>query len=218
MVVTAALLFLCRAPVAAQTTFTVSNTNDAGAGSLRQAILDANANPGADIIDFNINGVGPHTIQPVSALPSITDPVVIDGTSEPDFAGTPMVELDGTNAGSAEGLHLLGGTSTIRGLVINRFELNGIDIGAFTTNNVIEGNYIGTDVTGTSALGNDGNGINIAESSGNMVGGLTAAARNVISGNNTHGVEIAAAPRVAFASSRPVPPETSCSEIISERM
>ncbi|HEX7773202.1 MAG TPA: hypothetical protein VF435_12325 [Pyrinomonadaceae bacterium] len=40
----------------AATTFVVTNANDSGPGSLRQAILDANANPGADVINFNITG------------------------------------------------------------------------------------------------------------------------------------------------------------------
>ena len=65
-------------------TFTVINTNDSGAGSLRQAILDANANPGTDLIEFNIPGTGPHTIQPISTLPTITDRVVIDGHTQPE--------------------------------------------------------------------------------------------------------------------------------------
>src|SRR5438445_1734252 len=67
-------------------TFFVVNTNDSGAGSLRQAILDANSNPnsgGPDFIDFNIPGAGVHTISPTSALPTITDPVTIDGYSQP---------------------------------------------------------------------------------------------------------------------------------------
>ena len=72
----------------AQTTFTVTNTNDAGSGSFRQAILDANstANLNAstpDIINFNISGTGSFTISPTSALPFITDPVIIDGYSQP---------------------------------------------------------------------------------------------------------------------------------------
>ena len=53
--------------------FVVTNTNDAGPGSLRQAILDANASPGTDVIGFNIPGAGPHTIQPItSTLPTST--------------------------------------------------------------------------------------------------------------------------------------------------
>src|SRR4029079_12025230 len=53
-------------------TFTVTNINDSGAGSLRQAITDANAAGGADTIEFNIVGSGVHTIVPASAPPHIT--------------------------------------------------------------------------------------------------------------------------------------------------
>ena len=83
-----AVLTLGLMPVTtAQTaTFTVMNTNDSGLGSLRQAILDANANLGSDAIDFNIPGVWPHTIQLISTLKTITDPVIIDGTMGPHFA------------------------------------------------------------------------------------------------------------------------------------
>src|SRR5438034_1619367 len=61
----------------------VTNTADIGAGSLRQAILDANAAPGADLITFNLPGTGVQTIAPVTALPTITDSVTIDGYSQP---------------------------------------------------------------------------------------------------------------------------------------
>jgi len=59
-----------------------------------------------DTIAFNIPGIGPHTIQPTSGLPTITEPVIIDGTTEPDFAGTPIIEIDGSNAGATDGLRL----------------------------------------------------------------------------------------------------------------
>src|ERR1035438_8088681 len=65
--------------------YTVTSTADSGAGTLRQAITDANGSPGLDTITFNISGSGVHTISPSSALPSITDPVIIDGTSQPSF-------------------------------------------------------------------------------------------------------------------------------------
>jgi hypothetical protein len=69
-------------------TFTVTHTGDSGAESLRQAILDANTNPGLDTIDFNIPGAGPYyTIAPLSALPIVIDPVSIDGTTQPGFTG-----------------------------------------------------------------------------------------------------------------------------------
>ncbi|MFN2384867.1 MAG: hypothetical protein ABR576_01010 [Thermoanaerobaculia bacterium] len=69
----------------AATTFTVTNTADTGAGSLRQAILDANAAGGPDAIHFAIPGGGPHSITPVTVLPTISSPVTIDGTTQPGF-------------------------------------------------------------------------------------------------------------------------------------
>ena len=74
----------------------VTNTNNAGSGSLRQAILDSNADSGdRDTIVFNIPGSGVRTITPLTALPLITQPVVIDGTTQPGYAGTPVIELNG---------------------------------------------------------------------------------------------------------------------------
>ena len=168
------------------TTFVVTNTNDSGAGSLRQAILDANANFGADIINFQI-GSGPQTIAPTSPLPNITEAVTIDGTSQPGYAGTPVVEVDGVNAGSfagqiAGGLFLKGGRSVVRGLLLTRFENSAVAMDQ-GTDNIIEGNFIGTNFGGTAAKGNF-TAITI-ESTGNLVGGTSAAARNLISGNTS---------------------------------
>src|SRR5437868_4554267 len=85
----------------------VTNTNDSGPNSLRQAILDSNGNPGTDTITFQIPGAGLHTISPTSALPDITGPVIIDGTTQSGYAGVLLIELDGTNAGgSANGLKI----------------------------------------------------------------------------------------------------------------
>jgi len=183
--------------------FTVTNTNDSGPGSLRQAILDANTNPGTDTITFNIPGTGPYTIQPTSALPTITDPVIIDGYTQSGAspntnpAGTGlntvlMIELDGSNAGIyVAGLHISAGNSTVRGLVINRFHgygSKGIEVD-MNSGNVIEGNFIGTDVTGTVALGNNIQGV-LINAPGNTIGGTTPVARNVISGNGASGVRI----------------------------
>jgi len=118
--------------------FIVTNTNDAGPGSLRQAILDANARTGTDTIAFDISGAGPHTIRPTSALPQIIDPVVIDGYTQPGARpnnnrpglgknAVLKIELDGSNA-SASGIVITGANSTVRGLVINRFNPTGIVI------------------------------------------------------------------------------------------
>src|SRR5262245_65362479 len=63
-------------------TFTVTNTDDAGPGSFRQAILDANGNTGSDTIAFNIGGGGPQTIRPTSPLPTISDGAEINGPTQ----------------------------------------------------------------------------------------------------------------------------------------
>lgn len=166
---------------------------DGGDGiSLREAMEAANNTAGEDTIRFNIAGPGPHTIQPTSALPNITDTVIIDGTTATDFTNTPVIELDGSLAGAVSGLHLVAGSggSRIQGLVINRFSVDGIDIDDSDKNTIV-GNYIGTDVNGTADLGNGGRGIHIRnESASNLIGGITDSGRNVISGNAVHGVDI----------------------------
>ncbi len=144
----------CRVVPGTPQTFAVTNTNDSGPGSLRQAILDANAGVTSfDTIRFNIPGTGVHTIAPLSGLPNMTDPVIIDGTTQPGYAGTPVIELSGTNAGNTIALVVSGGGSTVRGLAINSYAGNGIAVTG-GIGNVIEGNFIGTDVTGTVARGN----------------------------------------------------------------
>src|SRR5206468_1377141 len=66
--------------------FIVTNTNDSGPGSLRQAMLYANslANEyGPDVIHFNIPGGGVQTIAPNSQLPNLTEAAVLDGYTQP---------------------------------------------------------------------------------------------------------------------------------------
>jgi hypothetical protein len=169
----------------AGTVFRVFNTNDDGPGSLRQAIVDANNNPGADTINFSIPGAGIPSIRLLSQLPSVEDAVTIDGTSQ--FGG--RVELACAFQRQGYGLRISAGNTVVRGLVINRDSSTAIRLET-NGNNLIEGNYIGTDVTGTSSLGAEFTGVWIDGSSNNTVGGTTEAARNVISGNNLHGIEI----------------------------
>jgi len=125
-------------------TYTVSNTNDSGAGSLRQAIIDANASAnsgGPDTITFNIGADGSQqTINLSSALDPISEAVTIDGFSQYGALTptTPLIELNGSSAGaSVDGLTLAAGSdgSTIQGLVINNFDYNGIVVRSH--NNVI---------------------------------------------------------------------------------
>jgi titin len=137
---------------------------------------------------FQIPGLGPQTITPLSALPPITVPVSIDGTTQPGFvAGQPLIEINGTSAGNNSGLRLLAGSSTVRGLAINRFNGSAIDVEG-PGGNLVAGNFIGTDVTGTLNRGNGQEGVWINGSPGNVVGGTNAADRNVLSANGDAGV------------------------------
>jgi hypothetical protein len=178
--------------------FTVTNTNDAGAGSFRQAIIDANSAGGLDTIDFSIGGGGLQTITPTSVLPTITSPVLIDGWTQPGFAGTPLIELSGASVPLNTNALTLGagsGGSTIRGLIINRYAGTGATIRCFgSSNNVIVGNYLGTDPTGTATFGAGARGLGIfIQTSGNRVGGTALADRNLISGNQPDGIQITGA-------------------------
>ena len=159
---------------------------------------------GADTIAFDIPGTGVRTIRPTSALPIITDPVTIDGYTQPGSApntnpvgqglnGTLLIEIDGENAGDVRFgmLEFQTTDSMVRGLVINRTqgEKIGIDSVGTAGDIQIEGNYIGTDATGTAAFAASPTRTptTATESSsgsrGNTIGGTTPAARNLISGN-----------------------------------
>src|SRR5207248_878307 len=183
--------------------FTVTNTNDSGTGSLRQAITDANS-MGGGTINFNIPGGGVHTISPMTVLPTITQTVTIDGYTQPGSSmntnpptmgimATILIELSGVNSGSNfSGLIINAANCTVRGLVINRFVHDAIDV--FSNGNVIAGNFIGTNPAGTAASPNGSGGLGavifVGASSDNTVGGTTPDARNLISGNIGFGVDI----------------------------
>ena len=178
--------------------FLVDTTSDSGPGSLHQAILDANAaTGGASTIDFAIPGQGVQVIQPVSPLPAITEPVLIDGFSQPGYGGTPLIELSGTQAGTGDGLMITSSDVTVRGLDINGFASGaGVHItGTAATGDWIYGNFLGTDPTGTQAAPNN-YGVEIdSGASDNLIGtngdGVNdAAEQNVVSGNSVAGVWI----------------------------
>lgn len=175
--------------------FVVSNTNDNGLGSLRQAILNANSTSGAQIITFNIPGSGVHTIAPLSNLPEVTDSVTINGYSQPGASvntlaqgndAVLLIELNGSNV--SVGLDIRADNCTVRGLIVNR-AIGSVGIDLWSRNNLVEGNFIGTDATGNNSLGN-ANGVRVISSvaANNTIGGTTPAARNVISGNRFYGV------------------------------
>ena len=174
-------------PSAHASTFTVTNDNDTGPGSLRQAILDANANLGPDLIRFDIPGGGIHTNLVSTSLPPITDPVTIDGYTQ-DGASLNSLPA-GENAKLTIRLKWAGGG----GLVIQSSNcvVRGLSIGTFVTGisiqghgfNEITGNFIGVAPDGTNGTPNCC-GVEVTNSCFNTIGGSTPDKRNVISANS----------------------------------
>ena len=169
--------------------FAVTNLNDSGAGSLRQALLAANLDPDLNTISLNVPGPGPFSIALASALPVITAPVIIDATTQPGFSNKPIVELNGSGV-TEDGLVITAGGSTVRGLVLNQFSGSGLRLESGGSN-LIEGNFVGTALDGMTDLGNGRHGILITNSAGNIIGGTNALARNVLSQNTADGVRVA---------------------------
>ncbi len=171
----------------AQTGAVVTNTLDAGPGSLRQAISDANTHPNdpgsPDKIRFAIPGAGPHNIVLATALPFITDAVDIDGGTQPGTGTTPTVAIDGTAlAGAIDGFRVEADDTAIRKLNIRKFPSDGIEVRANRV--LLERNTIGTDWRGVAGLGNKGNGILIQNGASNRV------ELNVVSANGLSGIAI----------------------------
>jgi hypothetical protein len=179
-------------------TYTVTTTADSGAGSLRQAIMDANGHSGADTIAFNITGSGVQIIAPASALPKITGAVTIDGYLQPGASANTnapdeglntvlKIEIDCTNAGSYC-LQIGADDVTIRGLAMTNTTqyLIASDFLKRVKNTVIEGNFLGmhadgltpTAVAGGAILGNHENA---------RIGGTTPAARNLFGTTTSNG-------------------------------
>ena len=153
--------------------------------TLRAAIQQANAGNGT-VIKFNISGGGTRTIQLASALPTITQPVFIDGYSQSGAsAGTVLIELDGTNAGlGVDCLTLTGNGSYVRGLAVNSFKGNGIVLQGSSGGQVLAGNRIGTGSGGNTDEGNGAAGVYINGTPDVVL------RENVISGNDSYGVHI----------------------------
>ena len=190
--------FLLVANSLSAATYTVTNTNDSGVGSLRDALDQSNSTVGVtDTIAFSITGTGCTgtptvcTITPTSILPMVTDPVIIDGYTQPGSSPNTLavgdnavllVEIDGSGInGAASAFQISTDNTVIKGLVINRFTNPAISIES-GEGHVIRGCFIGTDPTGTVAAGSHGPGIFI-RSSNITIGGPSPADRNVISAN-----------------------------------
>jgi parallel beta-helix repeat protein len=174
-------------------TYVVTNLNDTGAGTFRQAILDANANAGADTIQFDVAG----TIHlGKTALAAITDTVTIDGTTAPGYAGTPAVQIDFNNKA---GLQFVSGADGSELLGLSLVHAHGAGLTINGANNMtVTGNYIGVDLDGSTADGNTGSGLVINNATGNTIGGQAAADSNVISANRGDGITVTNAAANSF--------------------
>jgi hypothetical protein len=187
-----ALLFITGSQQLIAATFTVTNTDDGGPGSLRDAITQANGNGVADDIVFNIPGTGPFTINLVTGLPVIiNEPLFINGYSQPGATAGPigtraiMIEINGAAIPGGSDMLVIGTSNvTIAGLAIYSCPTYGITIGSNLSNIHIWGNNIGTNATGTATLlGNQGGIIS------NFGAGIGTPNINVIVGTDGDGTD-----------------------------
>jgi titin len=190
-------------PPATPLTNIVSTTADGGVGSLRAAMYYANDHPGTTV-RFNIptndpglsNGV--YTIYPSGQLPPlVANGTVIDATTQPGYAGSPIVALDGSHLSpqiefSIGGIYIYAGNCTLRGLALDNFTNSGVNLlYNYSASNHVQGCYIGIAPNGTTGASNGYEGINIsAGAQANVIGGTNASQRNVISGNNGYAITI----------------------------
>ena len=148
----------------ASETYVVNTLADSGPGSLREAIIAANTHKGADAIDFSVAG----TISLKSALPAVTGPLELDGSSAPGYAGKPIVTLDFQNNA---GLVVSAGAdgSVIKSLSLVDSSGAGISLSASAV--TVAGNYIGLRADGSTIESNRGDGVAIlAGSHDNLIG------------------------------------------------
>lgn len=167
--------------------FLVTNTNDSGGGSLREAINAANASPAADTISFEIPGAGPHTITLSSLLPAMSGANdAIDGTTQTGsscgdlWAGTPPTLQIHLTGALSTALQIAAANQTVRGLSITGFDSK-IYVAPTGSDAIIRCNYFGLLPSGTRGTG-DSPGV-VVQGPGTVVGGLAAGEGNVISGN-----------------------------------
>src|SRR5262249_27341952 len=143
-------------------------------------------NPGLDTIHFAIPGSGVHTIAPSTTLDSFTDPVFLDGYSQPGASGNTLaagddavilIKIDAGAFNPAVDLAPGSGGSTIRGL--SMAGITGPLILIVSSNNVITGNFVGVAPDGSTVVGTS-LGLEINGQNGTVIGGTDPAARNVM--------------------------------------
>lgn len=180
--------------------FLVNTRNDVDDGacnaahcSLREAIRTANAVLGACAIEFAIPGPAPYRIEPLTPLPAAIHPLTIDGSTQPGFAGLPLIEIHGGSTDNTHGLWLQGHSSVLRSLVVGGFEASNASLivaGIWIdgSDSLVEGCYVGTGVGGMTPEPNQwGLFLNhLAHHA--QVGGTAAGAGNLIAGNTKFGM------------------------------
>ncbi|HEX6642903.1 MAG TPA: hypothetical protein VF215_17435, partial [Thermoanaerobaculia bacterium] len=176
---------------------TVTNNNDSGPGSLRQALLDAQSSVCTFpcTIAFNI-AAPPFKIMPATALPNVASNTTIDGTTQPGYAGTPLIEVDGSSVPTAPGTFVLNGaSSTLKGLALTNATATTPAVLLSGSTNAVIASYIGV-APGGAAAGN-GTGIRI-QGNNNTIGGANATDANTIANNSTNGIAVASGIGNAF--------------------
>ncbi len=164
----------------------VTSASPTGPGSLQWALYNASANPGHDTVSFAIPGPGVHriVIDPgVNPLPSVVGDLTVDGTTQPGYAGSPVIEVVGAGslASGARGLQLQG-TSDV--LVVRGLAIGGFGTAVRLLRGRVEGSFVGVAADGTPIANQYG-----IEASGNaVIGGTAPRARNVVSGNTVAGI------------------------------
>jgi CSLREA domain-containing protein len=203
-----AMLAICLPSAAHATTFTVTSIAD-GAGTcpsatdctLREAITDANAAGGSNVIAFGIAGTGVHTIALASQLPTITGALLIDGYTQPGSQPNTLTPEEGgldtvlaieiVGTGSLGLLIHPNATLTVQGLALNHFGdvINGNGGNPDDSHLYVYGNFIGTKVDGTAfdGLGNGGTAVR-SNFSAAEIGGTEPWRRNLLSGNGGAGI------------------------------
>ena len=187
--------------------YLVSNTTDHDPGSLRWAILNANKNGGANVIQFDIPGDS-GSVQTIflqsGPLPALTAPATIDGTKQADYSNHPLIVLDGSllkqNNIVADGLTISGSGATVKSLAIDNFSGNGVvvndpaldngsDTTAVVSNVTLESLFIGVDALGNNAEPNAGDGILLSAGVQHAQVGTTTAG-NLIANNGGAGIHV----------------------------
>jgi hypothetical protein len=158
--------------------FTVTSTADSGSGSLREAIHLANLDISSPhTIQFNIGGGGPQTITPTGPFEALLRAVTIDGTTQPGYAGVPLITVDGGGT-VPEGLHVSVSSCTVKGLLLSHFAANGIVV-----EGVAGGHFQANDIRNNGA-----NGIWLEGAVDNLLGGASVSDGNRIVFNAHNGV------------------------------